>query len=127
MTDKTAHTQWLAAAKQLGQDHANNAASWSYDGNSDREERGQVLEMLAAGDPAAWEYLPPAPNLSGEFAGELTPQRLAVQIVGSDLDNIEDESTLIDELCNAYEEGVDETFESACEIELIEFCEEKRE
>lgn len=124
MTDDKQHTQWLAAAKQLGQDHANNAASWTTDGNSDRDERGRVLEMLRAGDPAVWDYLPPPPNLSGEWADELTPQSLATQIVGSDLDNVEDESTLIDELCSAYEEGVDETFESACEIELINFCEE---
>src|ERR1039458_8082098 len=101
MTDDKQHTQWLAAAKQLGQDHANNAASWVYDGNSDLEECKRVLEMLRAGDPAVWDWLPQPPSLSGEWADELAPQSLAVQIVGSELDGIDDESTLIDELSDA--------------------------
>src|ERR1039457_1038649 len=121
MTDEKQHTQWLAAAKQLGQDHANNAASWVCKSDA-IEPRGKtridgyrrILTMMRDGDPEVYDFLPQPPNLSGEWAGELTPQSLAVQIVGSDLDNIEDESTLIDELSDAYEEGVSEPFESAC-------------
>ena len=123
MTTDEQRKQWIDKAYSVGVDRANMAASWTYDGNSDVEERARVLAMLRAGDPVAHDYLPRRPDLSGEFAEELTPQRLACDIVGDALDGISDEAELIDELSNAHDEGVDDTFEQACEIELIEFCE----
>jgi hypothetical protein len=39
--------RWISEVKALGVEHADNAADWSYDGNSDRTERSRVLDMDA--------------------------------------------------------------------------------
>jgi hypothetical protein len=123
---------WLIEAKTLGIEHARSAATWTTDGNSDKDERARVLGMMRAGDPMADNYLPRVPELSGEFADDLTPLSLCRRVLGT----IEPEqvqlweeggenahSTLMDELASAYEEGVSETFSAACEAQLIAFCE----
>lgn len=111
--------EWEAAledARELGRDAGRAAGTWAADGNSDVEERRRVLAMLEDGDPEAWDYLPNRPNLSGEFADDLTPAKLADELGFEDAT-----SEMIDALADAYEEGVSETFESACEEELRKF------
>ena len=76
MTTDEQRKQWIDKAYSVGVDRANMAASWTYDGNSDVEERARVLAMLRAGDPVAHDYLPRRPDLSGEFADALTPLSL---------------------------------------------------
>jgi hypothetical protein len=113
------------AARELGDEHARNAASWAADGNADPDERRRVLKMLDEGDGQAYDYLPTMPNLSGEFAGDPTPASLFEDVVGRppELDGLDVESRdggLIDSLCAAYEDAVSETFGPACEAVLIE-------
>lgn len=124
-------TNWdvlITAAKKLGIEHANNAASWACDGNSDVRERRKVLAMLRDGDPAAYDYLPRKPNLSGKFADDPTPESIyhTVQRQTVLRESISDTersdsfvSDLQDALASAYEEAVSETFSLACERELM--------
>jgi hypothetical protein len=119
--------QWTADARALGIEHATNAASWTYDGNSDIAERTRVLGMLRDGDPAVWDYLPAQPNLSGEWADAPTPRSLFEEITGLDAHaeatyNVEAYALVSGALCNAYEDGVSESFGPACEAALVELC-----
>ena len=76
-----------AEAAALGRQHAENAASWL--GPMEVNSARALLGRLADGDPAVWDYLPPAPNLSGEWADGLTPLALAQYVT-------EDESPDLD-------------------------------
>ena len=109
MTDRS---KVLEEARNLGRDAGKAAGSWAADGNTDSEAAGRVLAMLEDGDPEAWDYLPKIPNLSGEMADDPTPRTLA-----DDLD-IDPESDLLEAACEAWEEGVYDTFEHACERTL---------
>jgi hypothetical protein len=119
--------RWIREAKALGVEHAHNAADWAYDGNSSEAERSKVLAMLKDGDPAAYDYLPQQPNLSGEWADSLTPRSLFERITGLDAHaeatwSIDAYNAVCDALCDAYEAGVSEIFGPACEAALIDFC-----
>lgn len=113
-----------AEAYKLGVAAAEAAASWAVDGNTSTEHIARVLEMLDAGDPEAYDYLPATPNLSGEWADAPTPQSLAADILGADWEthgyNAPDyiAADLVDAIADAWEAGVDDTFEAACEAEL---------
>lgn len=100
----------LAQAREQGEDAARSAASWCVDGNTDEEHARRVVRMLDDGDPEADEYLPRRPDLSGEWAGEPTPQSLAKEIVGTDCPD-----EIVEAISEAWEEGVTETFEQECE------------
>lgn len=110
---------WVAEARELGRKHGRNAGAWAADGNTTQEHIRGVLAMFEDGDPQAFDYLPRMPNLSGEFADDLTPQRLYYEVTGASDDYEADEST--EALCDAYEEGVAETFEASCEETLRGF------
>lgn len=103
-------------AYALGCEHARNAASWTVDGAS-REYCARLLAMLDAGDPAVRDFLPREPDLSGEWADDLTPFALA-QEVGA-------EASEIDVVADAYMLGVSETFEDACVAELLRVVEDQ--
>lgn len=98
-----------------GEDDARAAASWIADGNTKTEAIHQLLTMMEDGDPAVDDYLPRRPNLSGEFADDLTPLSLAREITGQD----DPDPDTIDMIADAYEEAVSETFEGACQEELL--------
>jgi hypothetical protein len=100
-------------AYELGAEHARNAASWIVDGNTERELIPTVLEMIDNGDPAVSDYLPREPNLSGEYADDMTPSVLYREITGSDISS--DRGALVDTLADAYEAGVSDTFYAECE------------
>jgi hypothetical protein len=118
---RTTHEQ---EAYELGVEHAKNAASWITDGNTDPEQYARILAMMDAGDPAVGAALPACPNLSGEFADDLTPATLYEEIMDRSAAEAFDEAGLagetlvgsvMDALCDAYEAGVSETFEPECE------------
>jgi hypothetical protein len=111
---------WTAEARALGVEHAQNAADWAFDGNSDQAERARVLGMMRDGDPAAWDYLPAQPDLSGQWADDLTPDALFERVTGHR--PYDPMSGIVDQLADAYEDGVSDTFGLACEAALIEFC-----
>jgi hypothetical protein len=115
--------QAVEAARQQGRDAARVAASWAADGNSDPEAIRETLRMLEDGDPAAYDRLPAMPDLSGQWADSLTPASLFEDVTGCDAhaeatwdqDAYQD---ALEAICQAFEDGVSETFESACEAEL---------
>lgn len=107
------------SARELGEDAAKSAASWATDGNSDVAERRRVLEMLRNGDPAADDFIPRRPDLSGEFADAPTPQSVARELTGED----DPDSEIIDALADAWLDGVSDAFGPAVEAELIRFTE----
>jgi hypothetical protein len=113
------NAETLGAAYDLGALHARNAASWIVDGNSDTRMARKLLRMMEDGDPAAEDYLPARPDLSGQYAGDLTPASLCEMF---DVDT-SDERVMY-AMCDAYEDGVSETFEGACEQELRTFVED---
>lgn len=105
------------AAYALGVEHALDAASWVIDGNTSQEHIARMVAMLENGDPEAYDYLPRRPDLSGEYADDMTPVRLYGEIIGyNDAGGIDDEDgETTAALCDAYESGVDDTFEHECE------------
>jgi hypothetical protein len=103
-------------AYELGVQHAKAAASWCVDGNTSAEHVARMVEMFDAGDPQLWDYLPVMPNLSGEYADDLTPRSLAASITGAGWDGyVNGVAPDTDALADAYEAGVSDTFESECE------------
>lgn len=106
----------LEQATELGRVAGRNAGSWAADGNTSADHIRRVLALLEDGDPQASDYLPTYPDLSGEWSDNPTPTSLAIEIMGHGASS-DDE----DELCSAFEDGVSETFESACEAELRAF------
>lgn len=77
-----------------------------------------VLALMEDCDPAADDYLPQRPDLSGEWADVPTPLRLARDIMGIYDMNEDVASDVIDAIADAYETGVSDTFTDACESEL---------
>ena len=51
------------------------------------------------------DYLPPEPNLSGEWAGDLTPGRLFEDLTGEEAMTAAD-GDVVEALADAYEAGV---------------------
>lgn len=104
----------LDEARALGAEHGRNAGTWAADGNTRPEDAAGVLAMIRAGDPLAENCLPRRPDLSGQFADDMTPQRL-LDLLGVENGDADDTAAL----CEAYEDGVLETFEPSCERTLM--------
>ena len=99
-------------ARGLGREHGRNAASWCFDGNTTPERAQSVLKLLADGDPGVYDRIP-SPDLSGQWAGGMTPRRLAEEIGATDA--CERFDWLEDEICTHYEEA----FSAASEQEFV--------
>jgi hypothetical protein len=91
----------IAKAEGLGADAGKAAGSWYFDGNSSEDAMRAFLVGIEEGDPAVMDTLPSAP-LSGEWADDLTPHSLFVELAGMEYDNTLTDA-LCDELCSAYE------------------------
>jgi hypothetical protein len=101
-TREATRTRVLARARWLGADAALAAASWVTMPASDAE------SVLTDVDPLVLDRYP-EPNLSGEFADDLTPDLLAIE-VGLTLDGatVGPEGTeLVDAIADAWEDGRD--------------------
>src|SRR3954462_13977133 len=59
-----------------GVDDAETAATWTVDGNTDRDAIAQVVAMMDDGAPDVFDYLPAMPDLSGQWADQMNPARL---------------------------------------------------
>lgn len=98
----------LKAAADLGTKHGRNAAEWyaqdAFGGRCTRNHKENALRVLdAIEDSSIWEGVN-VPNLSGEFADDLTPRTLALRLceeTGTDHDSVPPETE--DEMCEAYE------------------------
>lgn len=104
----------IEAARELGRKAGRCAGSWAADGNTSVEHARKVLAMMEAGDPAAEQFLPCPPNLSGEYADDPTPLSVAREVTGDD----DPSGDVVDALAEAWEEGAMETFEDTCVTEL---------
>jgi len=104
----------LKAAEELGRKAAKNQAGWLGQELAQGRilEPGELLERVREDSAALYEVILP-PTLSGEWADEMTPLMLAREL------GLEDpESGAIRGLeaaCEAWEDGVGETFEAECE------------
>lgn len=108
------NTQYERDAYARGVEAAKAAASWIIDGNTPREHIEQLARWGDDGDPRLDDHLPNRPNLSGEWADAPTPASLAVEILGTGPDTAEREEQ-VDAICDAFEQGVDDTFTQECE------------
>lgn len=88
----------IRMAKRDGADAGRAAASWYFDGNTKDETYAAVLKGIEDGDPAILDTFP-TPNLSGEWAGDATPQSLAEDY------GIEGREDAIDAVCSAWEDA----------------------
>lgn len=122
--ETTYQTEHEREAYARGVDAARAAATWVADGNTDDAHCSRVLTMLAEGDPEANDYLPRQPNLSGEYADDPTPYSIARDYCAPpDIREVADETGefpegFMEAVAEAFETGVADTFEQACESEL---------
>lgn len=116
MSEQATYEGLIADARKAGEEHGRAAASWYFDGNTPDETYAAVLRGIEDGDPAVLDTFPSSP-LSGEWAGEPTPDSV-LEAIGAPADDGSDETdTLRDELLRAYEDGFYEA--SADEIERV--------
>ena len=125
MNTATQLEAWKAQAHKMGMEAGLAAASWVTDGNDNRDDFADILEMLDNGDPQVDEYLPQRPDLSGEWADSPTPRSLFEDITGLDAHaesswNYDGYQAVLEVICEAWEDGVSEVFETECERILRE-------
>jgi hypothetical protein len=105
----------LQGADTIGREQALAAASWVIDGRHTHEHYRDLLRLIDDGDPRMWDMLPAEPNLSGEWADDLTPYQLALEL------GFEDPSgEVIDRLADAFDDAVMDAFIPEIERLLIE-------
>ena len=80
----------LAAAIDIGKDEGTSAASWVFDGNTDRHVYAWYLSGIEDGDPEVLDTLPAA-DLSGQWADGRTPHTLLADVASE----ISDDDTTI--------------------------------
>jgi hypothetical protein len=112
-------TQYENEAREMGRRAGIAAASWVFDGNTSPFQVERMVKWMDDGDPQYEQYLPARPNLSGEWADDPTPGTLAYEITGLDSD-YPGFDQIVDAIADAWEAGVDETFEVECERILRE-------
>ena len=103
--DERRYEELEAEAANLGREAGLAAASWFFDGDTDEETYSRVLAGMDEGDPEVMDTLPSG-WLSGEYAGDPTPQTLADDL-GVDISDME-EADAFDGLCAAYERAADD-------------------
>lgn len=105
--------QLIKEAEEIGVAHGENAADWfeqdAFGGRCTRnhkENAQRILDAIDEGDPAFWDGIN-LPNLSGEYADDMTTRDLARIVCDRcriDHDNVPPE--VEDEISTAYENGV---------------------
>lgn len=112
------HEMRLDKARRFGRDAGVCASSWTSGNNTTDEWYRKTLDGIRDGDPEVLDAFN-LPSLSGEFAGDMTPQILAVSVgLHPDPDSLED-SDAVSELCQAWEDGASDTFWSELERECL--------
>lgn len=110
---------WHARAAELGRQAGTAAASWYFDGNTDRATYRKVWQGLLVGDSLVLDTFT-VPDLSGEWAGSETPQSLAAELgIGHDGQMMVDD---VDVACELWESAAGEAYEAeiarACRVQL---------
>jgi len=80
----------LTRIRKIAGEHGRAAASWAFDGNTDRATYEAARKGIDAGDPAVMDSFR-VPDLGGEYAGDFTDRDLAGEL-GIDLPDLADES-----------------------------------
>lgn len=108
----------IKTATKLGKRHGENSAHWyiqdSWGGRVTRGEKeaaSAFLKGLENGDFAITDGFNP-PNLSGEYADDMTPQRLMDHCFRFE-DDYAECSDFEDDICLSYEDAASEAFWSA--------------
>ncbi len=110
----------LIVARNLGKEAGANCAAWvamdSFGGRCTRnykENARAILESIESGDSKHMEVH--LPNLSGEYADEMTPTKLLEDVMwhtdaerGEHTDEVE---AALDDICSEWISGVDEGYE----------------
>lgn len=76
-----------------------------------------IIEWIECEHPSVDNHLPSRPDLSAEWGGSETPRTLVRAVWGSSTPNVCPES-LQDQICEAWEQGVNDHFYKACATEL---------
>lgn len=111
----------MSLAKEMGYEAGKDFASWvqqdAFGGRVScpkvaRNNAQRIIDMDEEGDPAFWPDC--LPNLSGEWAGGMTPETLLEEVfskVDSNLDlDSTDLSDYSDDICTEYENGVSDGY-----------------
>jgi hypothetical protein len=69
-TEEVPLEECLEAARKLGAEHGQNAASWSFDGNTPHETYVVALRGIREGDPAVLDRFNAPPGIGSEYAIE---------------------------------------------------------
>lgn len=92
-------------AYSLGHEDGTQVGAWVIDGNTDAATARQWLQWSRDGDPVFWEsYRAP---LSGEYADDMTPDRLrnVLGVSAEDWDSADELINAAEVICAAYEDG----------------------
>lgn len=90
--------QGIDNAREIGTDHGRNAASWVFDGNTDRETYVRFRWGIESGDPEILDSIVPAADLSGQWAEGYTVADLMADCCGGNTDDP-------DEIIATYEDA----------------------
>ena len=94
----------IAQASEAGAEHGRAAASWYFDGSTDRATYAAVLRGIEEGDPAVLDTFPHSP-LSGEWADDPTPATVLDEL------GVDESDDAASDYLDAYELGFTEAVE----------------
>lgn len=94
-------------AAAIGREHGKNAAGWTYDGNTAGSWYSWMLKGIENGDPEVLDSLR-TPDLSGEYADDYTPARLAKDLEISE--ESDPDGLALNDACDAYQDAASEAF-----------------
>jgi len=109
------HETLIAKATEAGAEHGRSAASWFFDGNTDRETYAAVLRGLEDGDPAVLDTFPSSP-LSGEWADSPTPASVLEDLGVDECDDAA--SDYLDAYESGFYEAVSHEIERVARLQL---------
>lgn len=110
----------LLVARNLGKEAGANCAEWvamdAFGGRCTRDHKAKARAVLESIESCDYSHMDVRlPNLSGEYADEMTPAKLLEDVMwytdaerGEHTDEVE---AALDDLCNEWEAGVGEGYE----------------
>lgn len=110
----------LIVARNLGKEAGANCAEWvaqdTFGGRCTRDHKAKARAVLESIESCDYSHMDVRlPNLSGEYADEMTPAKLLEDVLwytdadrGEHTDEVEE---ALDDICNEWEQGVGEGYE----------------
>lgn len=112
---------WRKEAASAGRIAGEAAASWLDPVND--EQACKMLLAIVTGDDTDW-FMPRTPDLSGEYAGDPTPQSVFRDVTGGievDGEEVAEEQDLVEWVCLAWEEAADSRMQEMVELRLRQY------